>query len=397
MSTDEFDRQMNSREDDFSSLSAPGQSFPADFSEEDLAFVHELNTLFTPEEEELPPYFVQTFLEFEDPRFYPIEHGFAQKTSARVFRHLKLRRRLFPSHRSTLQAIGEALSERSHRRSLLAWASVLMLMMIFTVAFTAPSFASGMAILLQGAPSGVYQTKHYPKGVKHSPISPNDATQPRQISLLTAQDQLHFKIYWPKSVPPNYRLASINLYQESGNIWADGPIIELVYDASYTRTAPKGTGQIVIREFKPAVEVLQVVQDGAAHAIQPDQYGNARAIYVDGQWIPQGKLLPGWIYGQRSEVIYQQGGVVFWIAGDQRDGIGEKDLWETAQSLYVLPTSNRLFMNSETSFVRQSVNEADGPFATDILLIFPDDSPAGPYYISVSSYLAVKSTSSHTH
>jgi hypothetical protein len=50
-------------------------------------------------------------------------------------RQLKLRRRLFSSHRSTLQAIGEALSERSHRRSLLAWASVLMLMMIFTVAF----------------------------------------------------------------------------------------------------------------------------------------------------------------------------------------------------------------------------------------------------------------------
>jgi hypothetical protein len=119
-------------------------------------------------------------------------------------------------------------------------------------------------------------------------------------------------------VPRNYTLASINLYKESGSVWTDGPMIELVYDTSYTRTASKGTGKIVIREFKPAAEVLQVVQDGAAHAIQPDQYGNARAIYVDGQWVPRGKLLPGWIYGQRSEVIYQQDGAVFWIAGEMK-------------------------------------------------------------------------------
>ena len=390
MSTDEFDRQMNSMGDDFASL-------PADFSEEDLAFVHKLNTLFPSEEEELPPYFVQTLPESEHPRFYPVEHGFAQKTSARVFRQLKLRRRLFPSHRATLQAMGEAISERSHRRSLLAWTSVLMLMMIFTVAFTAPSFASGMAILLHGAPSGVYQTKHYPKGVEHPPVSENDATQPGQIGLSAAQQQLHFKIYWPKSVPRDYTLASINLYQETGSVWADGSIIELVYDTSYTRTTSKGTGQIVFREFKPAAEVLQVVQDGAAHAIQPDQDGNARAIYVDGQWGPQGNLLPEWIYGQRSELIYQQDGVVFWIAGDQRDGIGEKDLWHMAQSLRAVPIYNLLFIKSETVFVMQSVNEIAGPFATDILMIFPDDNANGPYYINMSSYLSAKATSSHVH
>ncbi len=312
MSTDEFDRQMNSMGDDFASL-------PADFSEEDLAFVHKLNTLFPSEEEELPPYFVQTLPESEHPRFYPVEHGFAQKTSARVFRQLKLRRRLFPSHRATLQAMGEAISERSHRRSPLAWTCVLMLIVIFTVAFTAPSFASGMAILLHGAPSGVYQTKHYPKGVEHPPVSENDATQPGQIGLSAAQQQLHFKIYWPKS------------------------------------------------------------------------------IYVDGQWGPQGNLLPEWIYGQRSELIYQQDGVVFWIAGDQRDGIGEKDLWHTAQSLRAVPINNLLFIKSETVFVMQPVNEIAGPFATDILMTLPDDNANGPYYINMSSYLSEKATSSHVH
>src|SRR5258708_8768953 len=173
MSTDEFDRQMNSMGDDFASL-------PADFSEEDLAFVHKLNTLFPSEEEELPPYFVQTLPESEHPRFYPVEHGFAQKTSARVFRQLKLRRRLFPSHRATLQAMGEAISEISHRRSLLAWTSVLMLMMIFTVAFTAPSFVSGMAILLLVPPSTVYQTNPIPKPLNTPPYSTTNHTHPTQ-------------------------------------------------------------------------------------------------------------------------------------------------------------------------------------------------------------------------
>src|SRR5258708_13888329 len=91
MSTDEFDRKMNSMGDDFASL-------PADFSEEDLAFVHKLNTLFPSEEQELPPNFVQTLPESEHPRFYPVELGFGQKTSARVLGLSKLPSRLFPCH-----------------------------------------------------------------------------------------------------------------------------------------------------------------------------------------------------------------------------------------------------------------------------------------------------------
>src|SRR5258708_22953603 len=78
---------------------------PADFGEEDLAFVEELNALFSPEEEELPPYFAQTLLESEDPRFYPVEPGFEKKTSVRVFRDLKLRRPLrSEEHTSELQS-----------------------------------------------------------------------------------------------------------------------------------------------------------------------------------------------------------------------------------------------------------------------------------------------------
>lgn len=388
MSTSEFDKQLNDERSDLFSFSASKGTFPDDFSEEDLAFVRELNMFFSPEEEELPPYFVQTLLEAEDPRLSPVEHSFAQKTSARVFRRLKLRRRLFHSERSLLRIVGETLHDISLRRSLLGWTAVLLLVMLFTVAFTAPSFASGMALLLHGARGGVYQVHHYPNKVTKStaPASQDGSDQSRQISLLAAQQQLHFSMYWPQSLLSNYGLTAINLYQVNG-AWADGPIVELVYGLS-SRTPAKGTGQIVIREFKPLEDVLQLVQDGAAHPIQLDQNGYARAIYVDGQWSPSGKLLPIWAYGGRSELIYQRDGVVFWMAGDQHDGIGEKALWKIAQSLKAAPFSH--LMKSEFVNVLQAMNEVDGPFSTDVLVIFPDDGSDGPNYITLSAYQAQK-------
>src|SRR5258706_6957594 len=108
MSMSEFDAQMNSGEEDLaSSCQKPG--LPPDFSEEDLAFAQELNALFSPEEEELPPYFVQTLLQAEDPRFRPVEHGFEKKTSVRVFHSLKLRRSLFDCHRSTAEVLSTSI------------------------------------------------------------------------------------------------------------------------------------------------------------------------------------------------------------------------------------------------------------------------------------------------
>src|SRR5260221_13332059 len=145
---------------------------PADFGEEDLAFVEELNALFSPEEEELPPYFAQTLLESEDPRFYPVEPDFEKKTSVRVFRDLKLRRPLYHNPRSLLGAVTTGMRGISAHRSLLAFTAAFMFMVLITVAFTAPSFAQGMAILLQGARGGVYQVHKY-STVVHRPLHPH--------------------------------------------------------------------------------------------------------------------------------------------------------------------------------------------------------------------------------
>jgi hypothetical protein len=388
MSMSEFNRQMNSENDDSFSLSELEQAIPTDFGEEDLAFAQELNTIFSAEKEELPPYFVQTLLASEESLFQPVESGFEHKTRARVFRRLKLRRRLFNTPRSAFSAFITGISSIYARGSLLASMAAFTLIMLVTVAFTAPSFASGMAILLHGARSGVYRVHDYPKVVHTVPQTTiND--QSEQIPLSEALQQLHFRMYWPQSLPSNYSLDSIYLYQATDQGWADGPIIELVYDLS--GVTPKGTGEIVIREFKPNEDVFQLVQDRAVHPIQIEQDGLPKAIYVDGQWISRGRFLPKWAYGERSELIYQQNGVVFWIAGDQYDGIGEKALWNTAQSLQLLPYSRLMLMRGDTTFItRTSLSTANDPFSTDVLAINREDSPDGAYFINVSSYQSEK-------
>src|SRR5260370_41571645 len=62
MSMSESDQQLDSDGDKNNNYSLPtqGHAIPTDFGEEDLAFVAELKCLFSPAEEDFPPYFVQT-------------------------------------------------------------------------------------------------------------------------------------------------------------------------------------------------------------------------------------------------------------------------------------------------------------------------------------------------
>ena len=76
MNTSEFEHKENNNEPlEVSSL--PTEilipDVPEDFTAEDLAFAAELNAFFSPEEEGLPPCYVQTLLDMEDERFEP--HG----------------------------------------------------------------------------------------------------------------------------------------------------------------------------------------------------------------------------------------------------------------------------------------------------------------------------------
>src|ERR1700730_16434771 len=109
MSMSEFERYMREPEDDLSHLSTHDRAFPEDFSDEDVEFARELDSLFDLGKEEIPPYFVQTLLESDDPRFQTLEEGFEKKTRARVFRRLDLHRSLFRSSSSRFQRIARAV------------------------------------------------------------------------------------------------------------------------------------------------------------------------------------------------------------------------------------------------------------------------------------------------
>lgn len=334
MSTSEFDGLEDEKEP--SPLSLQDRDLPDDFSNEDVAFAQELGSLFTLHDEEIPPYFAQTLLEPENPRFQPVEQGFEQKTYARVFRRLKLRRRLFRSSKPL-------------RRSALAVVAACMLFMLATMVATGNSFAEGMAILLAGSHSGVLQVSSYPQSLASSSHATQKApdAQKKQISLLDVEQQLVFSMYWPQSLPDNYALSGVSLFNDPDQLWAEGPIVQLSYEYMLPGVKPHGNGRIAIREFKPTGRVLQVVQPGAAHQIEINSNGQGQvAIYVDGQWGQTTKVSQAWVFGTRSELIYERDGIVFWIVGDQRDSINNAVLQNIASSMRPFNMSRALHMGA---------------------------------------------------
>ncbi|MBA2395766.1 MAG: hypothetical protein H0V70_23820 [Ktedonobacteraceae bacterium] len=336
MSTSEFDEQSTEKENDLKPLSHKERGSPDDFSEEDVAFAQELKCLFSLPDEEVPPYFVQTLLEAENPRFQAVEQGFEQKTSARVFRRLKLHRRLFHRSRTPIRSSGGILPPR---RPVIALVAACMLFALATMITTGNSFAAGMAILLSSQHSGVIQVNTYPKELV-TPVAQKQVSRhrdhavPQQRSLLSIEQQLAFPMYWPASLPDNYSFSSVSILNGSNQLWADGPIIQLNYNYLIPGVKAHGSGRIAIREFKPTGQVLQVVQAGAARQITIGNNSSGQvAIYVDGQWGQRTKVSQAWVYGARSELIYEHNGVIFWIVGDQRDGINGTVLQNIAASM----------------------------------------------------------------
>ena len=376
MSTSEFENERDDRCIDSSLLLRQELGLPEDFTVEDMAFAQEMETFFAPEKEELPPYFVQTLLDSENPRFQPVEHGLEHKTRARVFRRLKLRRRLFRSESVPFFSLAQHIIRP--QRSVLALLVACLLFVVFTMVATGPSFASGLNILFSGRHSGVLLVNSYPKlATTNTRNSYGDGTSnasPKKISLLEAQQQLEFPIYRPIALPEHYTLSSTSVYQGIDQSWAAGSAIELEYRYERQGGASHEMDKISVSEFKPQGQVFQVVQLGAAHSLQFGRNGQEQAIYVDGQWVHVNKFSHGdWVYGGRSEIIYEHDGVIFWIVGDQRDGIGQKTLLEIANSLQ--PFDMRaIHMVGRINNVVVSSDNATWPFADDLVYTNGSDS-----------------------
>ncbi len=374
MSMSESERQQENQRLDSSLLVRQELGLPEDFTDEDMIFAQEMDALFSLDEEEIPPYYVQTLLEAEDPRLQPVEQGLEYKTSVRVFRQLKLKRRLFqPAH----SALASVAGKPSLRRSLVALFAACFLFMFLTMVATGPSFASGLTILLSGKHGGVLQSQGYPR-VVHSSTPLYDADRlpvpsAKHVSLLEAQQQLRFPMYWPLSVPTNYDLHAVHMYQDVDQNWADGPVMEIDYAYAHPGVSSHGTGQISVCEFKPKGQVLQVVQLGAAHYVQIDSDGRAQAIYVDGQWVRINNFSHDWLYGGRSEIIYEHNDVIFWIVGDQRDGIDQRALLSVANSLQPV-NARAMHMGGRIDQVMLNLDDTSWPFAGEVVYT---DGPSG--------------------
>ncbi len=373
------------------------ESLPGDFSEEEVAFAQELDALFSPETEEMPPLFVQTLLAADDPRLHIAEHDFELKTRARVFRELNLPRRLFRAQRPSLQSLLGPLSSAS--RPLLAFASTCMLFILLTMTLTAPSFASGLNYLLAGAHTGVLQVNSLPPLASsaspgasrvHSPQKAQaPISEPKQISLFEAQKQLHFSMFLPNYIPARYTQSDMYMYRGDQS-WADGPVLVLDYSYSLPGVDLR---PITIYEFKPRgnVKVLQVVKDGAAKQVQISHSGDHSAIYVEGYWT-QTNSSSLWVYGHRSEIIKEdpQQQVVLWISGDKRDGMDEAELSSITQSLHV-PDHNRSHFNR---VIQSDEEDASALFSNDVICLDNSDNAGGPSFRLIG---APDRTQSATH
>ncbi len=350
--------------------------FPADFTVEEVEFACELNTLFSLEQENLPPLFVQTLVESDDPRFQVVEYGFELKTRAKVFRSLHLKRRLHFSLRPTFR---DAFSARPFvfSRPLLGFCASCLIFVLMTIAATAPAFASGLSYLLSGANSGVIFVDHAPV-VDSVQASSKDGSKDdtQKISFVAAQQRLHFSVSVPSYVPSRYNQSSFYLYQ-GNNTWADGPIMVVEYTYALPGVAPK---HITICEFKPLQTVYLVVKDGAAKRIPVKNGDNNTAIFVEGHWTDTGASNPTWVYNDRSEIIDENNGVVFWIVGDPSDGINNAELTSVAGSLHEYD-----HISGRIAQVMQSAENTPDLFANDVIYLDNPDNSDGPAFMVVGA------------
>ncbi len=367
MSMSEFERQRDEIESDVFHLT-PQEEFPTDFTDEDITFAQELDDLFAIEQEEMPPFFVQTLSDAEKPLYAVVEPDLEVKTRAKVFRELHLKRRLFRSSRPSLQTM---ISEMSgYCRPLRSLLIACVFFMVLTMVVSGPAFASGLHYLWVGSHTGVVEVNSYPKVTNSSNVKADGIQRPQvtKLNFGQAQQLLHFPLYVPMYLPTNY--------VDSNFTWADGPIMVL----NYSHPVPGiSLNPISIYEFKPKgdARVYQVVQDGSVQQIQINAKNGGDAIYVNGQWQQGNGAVPSWVYNDRSEVIWEQNGVVFWVVGDKRDGISKDVLLAVVKSLYMFSSTQ---FHGHVASITQMNESNPSAFANDVIYLDDPNSTNGPSF-----------------
>jgi len=353
---------------------AGDRAWPDEFSPEERQFAAELRALFPIEDEELPPLYIETLM--GDARFAPLEDADVRRMTHAVKRKLGLPRAPLFTRQWAPSAWGDQVSfttvartVRRASRPLVVVIALLVFCMISSMYLATPSFAQGLRLLF--GDSGVQQVKNYP--------SPSAVTQERQAPATANTKSAPMPTFWAGTTISDYVYQGMRTLPQQE--YTRGPILDIQYVLGERTAQQTGNGSLDIREFQIAnafSAVLQTVQEGSASVTS---INGLPAVYVDGMWV----TAPGgprtyWETGSRSMLIFEREGVIFWMVGDQRDGLGEAQLVQIASQM--APTTMTTLVQSNLLSVRligaqlsASMRDPIG-YNTELLKVIPrGDSP----------------------
>jgi hypothetical protein len=365
---------LESRHEDEAGNPDAGPVYPADFTTDEAALAADLRRLFSPEREELPPRYVETLM--GESRQRPLESGFEQKLTYRVFRQLNLPRRpLFEPAAERRTSRMAAIARRTGQVGATSLISTLLLMLM-SVFIAGPSFAAGMRLLL--GQTGVQRVASYPTTVRTSAKS-----APPAAATTLPPDAL---VLWLGRSVHNYAYSGISQISSQG--YSAGPVVELNYNLQSTNHA--GTGILTVREFHLAHDLSSVLQVVADDSVTPVKINDQQGVFVDGQWSQVG-LRHIWTAGGKGELIMEQGGLILWIVADQRDGIDAAQMVAIAKRLTPAPLESLQPRHRQLRSVAQGMEASlDPSFKDEVLALISVGSPedrGAAAFVSFAQYI----------
>jgi hypothetical protein len=346
------------------------RQFPADFTPEDAATAHWLNTLYDIDGEHLPPRYAQTLL--GDPQHIPASDDLEERMLDAVFARLALARPAItrPTPRPRFFDRAALLAQRMGRQMTFGVMALFMLLS-YNALGTSAVFASVLQLI--AGHTGTQAVTAYPTMV--------DA---RRQTLSAADATLNFTPRWPSYLSHQYLFQRMEVL--SGAWWTNGAMVALHYE----RSDGTGSRPLTILEFLPQNGMaLQVVQDGSAQQVQ---IGHDTGVFVWGQWVRHDRQHVTWEASQRAELIFggNAGQPVIWIAAN---GLGDLSASQMQASLVGMASSLGPMNMGQTpppvnslgalsAHLAQGINQ---PFNNDIIALVPDRSdPSAPtLYVQV--------------
>jgi hypothetical protein len=314
--------------------------WPDDFTLEERQFAEELQEFFSIEREELPPLYIQTLL--DNDMCAPFDKNDTRRMIYKVRGAVGLPRKPLFTRQWAPSAWADQVSVKKvtgavkrASRPVVAVVALLIFAMLSSMYLATPSFAQGLRLLL--GETGTQQVARYPGNVTpETRVTPSKAQTPSMSLLWLGATNSEYIYQGMRALP-----------QEQ---YSSGSIIDLQYVLSERNQQQVGSGMLDIREFQISESlgaVLQSVQEGSN---SKTSVNGLPAVYVDGMWVAAPGQRTIWQSGTRSMLIFERNGVIFWIVGDQRDGLGEAQLVQVASQL--VPATMTALMQSNLLSVR---------------------------------------------